>query len=439
MPETRLEEVVEERSFALDLQDQAALFFRLANTLLEYSPEDRLWNKRHYYQFINEADSLESFLDDFGARYNQTFSGFTELVASLRWFAYSGFSIAHLLSRFRSYGDSLWEDEGTQEAARAEIREGLVYIQRTAHSLIQELFAEAESLGLELPSEAFSEKSLLPVAAQKKLPRTVGQERLIQEDQKIAEVASQYLQAASMLNELGVRKMTDAAERHRFVESKCTEASARVYQATVHNLQSTYDTHLQNTVLEHADERLPLLRGHASMALHLLQAVTYLAHFIERHESEVHAQAAKLRISALVQRDDVEHFTVNVFLFWAERLMHAGVHLAEDLLPVYSNLQELRVQLGPNVRLHARPAALIVNIVHHWGTPVEMELAGHRCNAGSILELLVMVGSNPDHSDFLFRGDERPLRDIDLLFIHGLGEDGISALPVELAYLKDFS
>ena len=59
-----------------------------------------------------------------------------------------------------------------------------------------------------------------------------------------------------------------------------------------------------------------------------------------------------------------------------------------------------------------------------------------RCNAASILELLVTVGSNPDEKSFVFRGDENPLRDIGLLFQCGLGEDGIDNLPSDLSYLR---
>ena len=38
--------------------------------------------------------------------------------------------------------------------------------------------------------------------------------------------------------------------------------------------------------------------------------------------------------------------------------------------------------------------------------------------------------------DYLFRGDENPLRDIALLFENNLGEDGLEELPDELAYLR---
>ena len=100
------------------------------------------------------------------------------------------------------------------------------------------------------------------------------------------------------------------------------------------------------------------------------------------------------------------------------------------------NMQELRVELADNVKLHARPAALIVNIVGHYGTPVELEVDGHRCNAGSILDLLVAVGSHPDARSYVFRGDLSPLRDIGLLFERGLAENGIDQLPPELHYLR---
>jgi hypothetical protein len=74
--------------------------------------------------------------------------------------------------------------------------------------------------------------------------------------------------------------------------------------------------------------------------------------------------------------------------------------------------------------------------VNYHGTPVQMELEGHTCNAGSILELMIAVGSHPGAKRFLFRGDVNPLRDIRTLFEAGLGEHGLSSLPEGLAYLR---
>ena len=436
MIDASLEELVEERQFAELLGSQADAFFRLTNTLTAHAEAGRAWTKSHFFQLVAETDALESFLDDFGGRYNRTYAGITELVASLRWFANSGYSISHLLARLRSYGNAMWESSDLEEEARVAISKGLDFLRTTSMRLIAAVREEANELGVEIRTERLPEGSFLAPATQLKLPRNVGQEELVNEEQKIAEVATKFLQGAEMVAATGVRAFEDERERRRFLAKVCTEAKARVYEATIHNLQSTYDTHIRNTVLEGKDERLPRLRGHASAALHLLQAVTDLAHFLERHESDHRAIEAQRRVFELVERAEVERVTAEVFLAWAHRILQNGTDLAEDLLPEYTNLQELELELPVDVVLHARPAALIVGIVNHYGTPVEMQIRDHRCNAASILELLVAVGSNPDERQYVFHGDERPLRDIEKLFAGGLGEGGMDKLPPELDYLR---
>jgi len=434
MTETYFEQLILERQFIGLLQAHAEVFFRLSNSLL--GSELEVWNKKHFFQLINEADALESFLDDYGARYNRTYAFLTELVASLRWFAHAGYSITHMFGRLESYGAPGWGPaEEWTEATRA-LQEGLAFVQENAVELIQAARAEAQQLSVELTPAAFPESNFMPVVARRRLPRSVGQTDLINEEQKIAEVVTKYLQACEMLRDLRVRRITDPRERHAFFARVCTEELARVYEATIHNLQSTYDTHIQNTVLEARDERLAQLRGHASAALHLLQAVTHLAHFIERHETDIRSEEAKRKISAIIDRSEVERVALNVFLHWADRFLQSGAALAEAILPEYTNVLELEVELPDNLALHARPAALIVGIVNHYATPVEMEVGGKRCNAGSILELLVTVGSQPGHKRFVFRGDERPVRDIGRLFEHALGENGLDGLPSELGYLR---
>ena len=79
---------------------------------------------------------------------------------------------------------------------------------------------------------------------------------------------------------------------------------------------------------------------------------------------------------------------------------------------------------------------MIVAIVQHHGTPIELEVAGSRCNAGSILELMVAIGSNPEQRTFMAYGDERTLRDLEALFAADLGEGGLEDLPAALDYLR---
>ena len=434
--EPSLEEPITEESFLDLLQGEAEPFFQLANTLLARSSSGKPWQKSHFARLVNETDSLESFLDDYGARYNRNYADFTELVASLRWFARAGYAIGHLLSRLGSYGDDMWSAPESAQEAQEAIEHGAAFLERTANVLLEELRHEGSQLGLRLPAEVLPDTIFVRPESRLTLPRNVGQEQLQNEEQKIAEVCTKFLQAAEMVAAVGVRSIEEDSERHEFVAQVCTEEKARVYESTVHNLQSTYDTHIRNTVLEGRDPRLVRLRGNASAALHLLQAVTHLAHFLERHEGDLRPAACHRRVSELVDRAGVEEVVVNNFLLWAHQLLQNGTDLAHDLLPSYTDLGEIELELPEGAQLHARPAALIVAVVNHHGTPVELELGGQRCDAGSILKILVTAGSHPDERRYVFRGDLRPLEDIRKLFRHGLGEQGTHTLPPELDYLR---
>ncbi len=444
-----IELVVREQEFAQQLQAHLEPFLQLCNRLRSDRAGPGLpgeeWlgglaaraglHKRHYFHLFQAANELESYLDDHGARYNRSFRFLTELVAALRGFAQAGFRLAHMFSRFESYGSRHWAPElldfVVPRAGRAADQ-----VSESVMALFEALFAELESLGIRRTDEMLDEQLFLPPVAHQKLPRNVGQDDLVDEEQKIAEVASKFQQAADLMDAIGIAHMEDPARRSALLRKICTEEQARVYEATVHNLQSTYDTYIKNTVLEARDPRLPALRGYASAVLHLLEAVTELTHFHERHESEARASRSRDRLAEVIEPHRVQGCILNDLLVPALEVLRAGRVVAEDLLPSYTTLQEMEVELVDGLQIHARPAALIVGIVNHHGTPVEVEIGNRRCNAGSILEILVAVGSQPDVRRYVFRGDQHPLRDIATLFENGLGEAGIDSLPSELAYLR---
>ena len=430
--ERSLEEVIPERAFAGLLQGRSQTFFRLSTALLATQGE---WGKKHFYQLLLESEELESFLDDHGARYNRTYGAMRELIASARWFAQTGHSLAHMQSRMEGYGARALcsPTEGADFDAAFEHARG--FVRRSAAALLSAAREEAARLGVELSPEQFPEASFAGSPVRLQLPRNVGEHEPTEEQQKIAEVASKFLAACSMLEDLRIRRIKGAADRKAFLARLCTEEQARVYEATVHNLQSTYDTHIKNTVLEGRDPRLPRLRGLTSASLHLLECATYLTHFVERHEGSGR-DPVQQRLLAIVPEAEVQDVILNSLFVWADFFLRRGRKVAEELLPAYTDVQELAVELSPDLKLHARPAALIVGIVGHYGTPVELEVGKRRCNAASILEVLVTVGTYADERRYVFRGDVRPLADIKLLFENGLGENGLDSLPPALAYLK---
>jgi hypothetical protein len=166
MTEPALEQLVPEKQFAGLLQGQARSFFQLSNTLLPQVASDRKeWNKKHYNQLINESDELETFLDDFGAGYNKTFSYLRELIASLRWFAHAGYSISHLIGRIDSYGVSVWGPREATESARRSIESGLAFISETILRILASIRDEAQLRGMDFDSETFPEDNFTPIAS----------------------------------------------------------------------------------------------------------------------------------------------------------------------------------------------------------------------------------------------------------------------------------
>lgn len=434
MSESSLERLVPEADFARLLGHEASRLFERAARLA--SKDQRPWGKRDLFELHSEADELEACLDDYGARWNAQYHLFTELTASVRGFSLAGLSLEHLHRRLGGYGLESSLGAKRVEEVRGSVERGRAFVRRSLEALLAALRDEAGSIGVQVVEAPAGSAASTQPPIHFRLPRTLGIQDLTDEEQRIAEVASKYLQAADMLQAAGLEAVADAAERERLLLNRCREEHARVFEATIHNLQSAYDTHVKNTRREAEDERLPRLRGHVSATLHLLEAITQLVHFVERHENGERAAEAQERLAELVPRHEVHELVLNELSQAALEVLGAGRALAEDLLPSYTDVQATAVELPQGLTLHARPIALLVAVVQHHGTPVEVEIAGGTANAGSILEVMILAGSNPDVRTLEFRGDTHPLEDLRLLFEAGLGEWGMDRLPDALSYLR---
>lgn len=429
MKDSPIEKLVAEQDFAALLKERAEPFFSACA-----APGGSAWTKRRFFDLSVTADELESFLDDYGARTNRTFSTLTEIVASIRGFALAGISLAHLVRRLSSYGvlERLGDDRVT---ALEDLGSALGFVEETIRNLMGALLDEGRRLGVTELARGEGQAPVDRSVRRFRLPHNVDLDRIDDEEQRIAGVVTNFLEAAKALEAARIRPIHEPEEREAFLAKTCTEEAARLWESTVHNLQSSYDTYVKNTLLETGDPRLTELRGHISASLHALEAVTFLTHFAERRDRGLRSRIADSVLQGVVPRTEVRDVTLNRLLVTANRFMQSGVDLAAALLPSYTNASEATLHLAGDVVLHARPASLIVAVVRHHGTPVEFEVRGQTCNAGSILELMVLVGSNPDAREFVVRGDERPLRDLIALFAADLGERGLEGLPDSLSYL----
>src|SRR5439155_19837410 len=180
-----------------------------------------------------------------------------------------------------------------------------------------------------------------------------------------------------------------------------------------------------------------VVRGYVGILLHVLEAVAYMLQLPARFESDVRSSRVRARTEPLVAPHDL--------LRWALRFGYANMALcvaeargpAQEILDRYSRRKDIVLDLPAGKKLHLRPAGLIVRVVHHHGLPVLMRMDDQEVDARQLMDVILLAASHPAARQVGFRGDERPLADLQELFRHRLGEDGLDRLPPSLAYVRD--
>ncbi|MEZ6196353.1 MAG: HPr family phosphocarrier protein [Planctomycetota bacterium] len=383
-----------------------------------------------------EAAELEDLLTDYDAPYNRTFSHLYELVSALQSFSAVGYtvkSLEHRTSRLGFPGDEELDGEFALETKRT-----LDFVEGGVRSLLAAIGQQSRrhcgpALAGGAPSHIMQER-----LGEKKLPHTVGADDVHDVKARIATEASLYLAALKTLRERSSgERFSDVAAMRRYVLDVCDEEQARFFEAKLANIQSRYDTFVVNSLTERRDTRLRRFRQIVGTARDLIRIITLLVHYYERHEDDLRSKEARDRIATMLDKEQILDRILNYALYFAQRILDAGEPLAQTLLDDYTVSRCVTLTLPEGVVLHARPSSLIVKIVVHHGTPVEMQLGDQRCYAGSITQVIMAAGAQHGLREVTFTGDVKPITDIETLFAHRLGEDGMGSLPDELAYLRD--
>ncbi len=430
---------IEEETFRPLLENRAEKLLRLLNEVAALPPER--WKQDQIHRIRRLSTLLETFLDDYGARENRCFHPIRELVALLRWLSLAMGSLAHLDGRLTAYEqvDEAW----MREFLAPRVREAALTLGGMIGEGVGETRAAWEAAGLRWPEGALSEEPAEPRSTPLYLPRDLIEEResdagLATEGQAppAARLAARYLSILESLERGGVRRLTELADLRQFMANRCTEENARTFEARIHNLQSTYDSQVAGTAQEKEYPELRAFRGTISQALHLFEAVTALTHLYERHDVYERRGSTRALFERLVEEKRLLDIIVNTCVVGAYESLRKGAGVARSLVQRLTQQAALDLELPEGLQLHARPISMIVSVVNHHGTPVTMEINGQRCSAASIMQMLVLAGSNLRARRICFSGDQTPLRDLGLLFEHRLGEEGTEDFPDELAYLR---
>lgn len=393
----------------------------------------KLGGRRKFRNLEEQAEEVETFLDDHDARWNQSFAPITECVASMRGFAKLGLLLTQVVARLGSEYPSAAEGSGPDFLVETE--NTLAFVGDSLRSLMNELVAVCQQEGVaseRLPHRRATNRSEQRII--RSLPRNIDEQSSPDERRVIAELGAKFLAHKAILDrQSDGKRFEDPDEMRRFVLEVSDEEQCRFFETRIHSLLSRYDTYVQGTQLESADETLRRFRALIGLTRKILSSMVQLVHFYERHENDIRCESTKNRIAELVDKETVLDRILNYALCFLHRFMEEAAPFADEMVKTYTQQSTIQCEISGDLTLHVRPASLIVKIVTHHGIPVTMRIGDEECYAGSVLQVLTAIGRHPEVRTVQFEGDRAVLEDLRMLFESGLGEKG--PLPPSLEYL----
>lgn len=395
-------------------------------------------NKKYYVNLVKDSMELEDFLDDHGARNNKNWVFFGEMVASIRNFSRTAYTISHILRRINHY-----KLEGTHvKAFTRDAQKQLSLLDEFILLLFKNLCDEAKHLGFKMPKGRLKDDDFIDSIAVKTLPQNIGDTGTTEIRDKINRVATEYINAFNasskiiFANKIPVKNLD-----LNYIPDRINEETLRHIEATTHNAQSMYDTYIHKTPGESQNKDLRTLRGHISMTLHLLGIAKELCHFIERHETTIRNEDTHRKIAKIIKRRKVIDTVVNFSLYYYTFFIKQGNTIAENLISKFSVFTSAVVPVPEGLGFHLRPSTLVAKIANQYGAKLLMIVNEKEFDASSVIDLMWAGGmiKKENITEVKFRGDQMAINDIKILAAANYGEDPMgnsTPLPGELSYLR---
>jgi phosphotransferase system HPr-like phosphotransfer protein len=430
-----LVKIISEEEFLQLAQEPSTFFFKIYNSFASRLKEGKDVSRKFYSNLIQEAEFLESFLDEYGARENKEWAFFTEYVACIRNLGISAFFIKHLLDRYPYYNLRDSKENFTQFQSRA--HSALEFLSKSMLNIYQEVIATAKINGLIFPEESVSPHEFSDIESNKRLPKNIAEDEVKNEDERIVEICEKIQETSKKMETIKISPTNDLTELKKLVPYKINETRARAFKEMVHSIQSDYDTYVKHTKLEQENPIIKNLRGHISMTLHLLEVVLWLSHFYERHEDEIRAGECKRKITEMVDKGQLLSQVVNFGFQYSRHFIFKGSELAEEILKQFVKVGRIEVPVPKPLGFHARPSTYVSLISRNYNEDLFLIVDDEKFNTKSVMSMLQAGGTIADKGcqTVIFEGSKRVLDDVIILAKHNYCEE--QEIPEQLNYLKE--
>jgi phosphotransferase system HPr-like phosphotransfer protein len=429
-----LVQIISEDEFLPLVEEAGMQFFQTFNSFAALPDISRESNRKCYSNLIQQAELLESFMDEYGARQNKTWTFFTEYVASIRNLVIAAFYIKHLVDRYPFY--NLRDSKTQTESFYKESQDALDFLNQSILNLYQECLRACEKNNLQYSKEAVNPSQFAEVEINKQLPKNAEDEQVKEDEERIIDMFEKMGNVAAMMEDMNARVQQRKGELKRIVPEVIDEKKARMVMSLAHSVQSEFDTYIKGTNIQKKHEKLKDFRGYISMPLHLLEVTIWLTHFYERHEDEIRQGECKRVIATLVNKDALLKHVVGFCFKHCIFYIREGDLLGKELLKEFVKTVRYELSIPTPLGFHARPSTYISLIVRKHDAEAFLIVDEEKFNARSVMSLLQAGGAVADkgYQKVVFEGDKRVLDDLRILAEHNYCED--TNIPPELSYLK---
>ena len=427
-------QIISEGEFLQIVQAPSDLFFKVSALFCEKLKDGNEISRKFYSSLIQETEYLESVLDEHGARENKTWSFFSEYVACMRNLSIAAFYIKHILDRYPYY--SLGESEEKAQIFHESAYKALDFLNASIQGLRTEVVKTGQLNGLEISDGPFSMNEFSEIESNKRLPRTILEDEIKEEQERVIELCQKYRKVAKMVKDMGFKRNEDPEAFRHAIPSKLDEKLVRMFKELVHSVQSEYDTYVKNTRLEQEQADLKNMRGYISMPLHLLEVVLWLAHFYERHEDDIRHGECKQQISRVVNKEVLLKQIFNFGFHFSKYYLQEGDKLVKKILMGFVEIVRAEVPIPQPLGFHARPSTFISLIARYHEGELHMIIDEEKFNAKSVMSLLQAGGILADkgYQKVIMEGSRQAISDVKILAQNNYCEEG--EFPRQLSYLR---
>ena len=430
-------QIISEEEFLPIMQNSCEQFLNIYFLFKDRLHQNRDISRKFYSNLVQEAEHLESFMDEYGARENKKWTFFVECLASVRNLSIAAFFTRHIIDRYPYY--NLKESLEVKTKFDADASNLLNFLNESILNLLQEIYSVGILNGLNILYTSYEETEFLDIEVNKKLPCNVTEDEVVNEEDRIVEVCEKIKHVSKLMNDVKIINIQDPKSLKLAVLQKFNEKQARMFKNLVHNIQSDFDTYIKNTKLEHEYSQLKIMRGYISMPLHLLEISLWLSHFYERHEDEIRHGENKKRISLMVNKEILLDKIVNFGFVYSHFFINQGKIIAEEIIGKFLKIKRVKVPIPKPLGFHARPSTYVSMIARHYvDKELHMIIDEEKFNTKSVMSLLQAGGIIADkgYQDVFFEGDPVIIEDIKLLAKSNYCED--CEIPSRLSYLREY-